>query len=77
MSLFSALSESPAPGVAVEIAASQVAAASLDWRGGSPVVAAHGIEPLPEGSIVPSLLTSNLHDRASVAAALGRVLEKV
>jgi type IV pilus assembly protein PilM len=77
MSFLSALSESPAPGVAVEIAASRVAAASLDWRGGSPVVAAHGIEPLPDGALTPALLTSNLHDRAAVAAALGRVLEQV
>jgi type IV pilus assembly protein PilM len=77
MSFLSALSESPAPGVAVEIASSRVAAASLDWRGGSPVVAAHGIEPLPDGALTPALLTSNLHDRAAVAAALGRVLEQV
>jgi len=77
MSLFSSLRESPAPGAAVEIAANRVSAASLEWRGTQPVVAAHAAEPLAEGVLVPSLTAANTHNRAVVAAALDRVLEKV
>ena len=77
MSLFSSFSDSPAPGVAVEIASSHVSAASLDWRGGSPVVAAHADEPLPEGALVPALTAANAHHADAVAGALGRVLERV
>jgi len=77
MSLFSSLRESPAPGAAVEIAANRVSAASLEWRGTQPVVAAHAAEPLAEGVLVPSLTAANTHNRAVVAAALDRVLDKV
>jgi Tfp pilus assembly PilM family ATPase len=77
MSFLQSLHESPAPGVAVEIAANRVAAASLDWRGGQAVVAAHAVEPLPAGALVPALTASNTHDRAVVIAALGRALDKV
>jgi Tfp pilus assembly PilM family ATPase len=69
--------ETPPPGVAVEIAAGHVAAASLGWRGREPVVAAHGIEWLPPHALVPSLTTGNVRDRAGVVGALSRVLEKV
>jgi Tfp pilus assembly PilM family ATPase len=77
MSLFSSLHDSPAPATAVEIAASHVAAATLDWRGDQPVIAAHAIEPLADGAIVPALTAANTHDRAVVVSALGRALEKV
>jgi type IV pilus assembly protein PilM len=63
--------------VAVEIAASRVSAASLEIRGGRPVVAAHATEALPEGAIVPTLTAANVHNRAAVTAVLGRVLERV
>jgi Tfp pilus assembly PilM family ATPase len=77
MSLLRWISESPAPSVAVEIAADAVAAASLDWRGGAPVVAAHAVEPLPPGALVPALTAANTHDRAAVVGALGRALDTV
>jgi len=77
MSLFSSLRDSPAPAVAVEIAADRVSAATLDWRGGQPVVALHASEPLPAGALVPALTAVNTHDRAAVVDALGRVLERV
>jgi Tfp pilus assembly PilM family ATPase len=77
MSMFRSLHDSPAPGVAVEIASNRVAAASLDWRGGQPVVATHASEPLPGGALAPSLTAINTHDRRAVIAALGRVLERV
>ena len=63
MSIMASLRESAAPAVAVEIAAGRVSAASLEWRGGQPVVALHASEPLPEGALVPSLTAVNAHDR--------------
>ncbi|HJZ71438.1 MAG TPA: pilus assembly protein PilM [Vicinamibacterales bacterium] len=77
MSFLSTLRDSPAPAVAVEIAADRVAAASLEWRGGQPCVSAHAAEPLPPGALVPALTATNTHDRPSVVDALGRVLERV
>ena len=69
--------ETPAPAVAVEIAAGHVSAASLEWRGRQPVVAAHAAEWLPPHVLVPSLTVVNTHDRATVVGALGRVLKQV
>ena len=77
MNILSSLRESPAPAVAVEIAAGRVSAASLEWRGGQPVVAAHASELLPEGALVPSLTAANAHDRAAVVGALSRLLDKM
>ena len=77
MSLFSSLRESAAPPVAVDIAAGRVSAASLEWRGGQPVVAAYAIEPIPEHALVPSLTAQNTVDRAAVMTALNRVLDKM
>ena len=77
MSLLDSLRESAAPAVAVEIAADRVSAASLEWRGGQPVVGAHASEALPDGALVPSLTAANAHDRAAVVGALTRLLEKV
>ena len=77
MSILTSLRESAAPAVAVEIASGRVSAASLEWRAGEPVVAAHASEPLPDGALVPSLTAANVHDRPAVLGALSRVLEKV
>jgi Tfp pilus assembly PilM family ATPase len=77
MSLLTLLREGAAPAVAVEVAVGRVSAASLEWRGGQPVVAAHGWEPLPEGSLVPSFTAVNAIDRATVTGALTRLLEKI
>jgi Tfp pilus assembly PilM family ATPase len=74
---WSSLKDSSGPSVAVEIAAHRVSAAGIEWRGGQPVIAAHAIEPLPEGALVPSLTSHNAHDRAAVVGALGRVFERV
>ena len=76
MPFLTSLRDSSGPTVAVEIAAHQVSAASLEWRGGKPFVAAHAVEPLPDGALVPSLTVANTHDRAAVVAALNRVLER-
>jgi Tfp pilus assembly PilM family ATPase len=75
MSFLSALREGAAPAVAVEIASGRVSAASLEWRSGQPVVAAHAMELLPEGALVPSLTGANAVDRAAVSGALSRLLK--
>jgi type IV pilus assembly protein PilM len=77
MSFLASLRESSGPTVAVEIASDRVSAASLERRGGQPVVSAHATEPLPSGALVPSLTGENIHDRAAVAAALGRVFDRI
>lgn len=77
MSLFASIHDAPAPAVAVEIAANRVAAATLDRRGGQPVISAHAVEPLPEGALAPSLTSINTQNRTQVATALARVLEKI
>ena len=77
MSLFSFLREKSGPAVAVELSANRVTAASLAWRGGEPIVAAHAIEPLPPRALVPSLTATNIRESGTVAIALRQVLERV
>jgi Tfp pilus assembly PilM family ATPase len=77
MSLLSSLRDAPAPTVAVEIAATHVSGAVLDWRGGAPVVAAHASEPIASGALISSLTAANVHDRPAVAGALARVLSQL
>jgi Tfp pilus assembly PilM family ATPase len=71
------LTDSAAPSAAVEISASRVSGAAVDWRGGQPLVAAHAEEPLPGGAVVPSLTALNVHDRDVVAAAVAQVLDRL
>jgi Tfp pilus assembly PilM family ATPase len=77
MSLFSSLHEAAAPAAAVEFSATRISGASLEWRGGQPVVTAHAVEPLPEGALVPSLLAANIHNRGAVTSTLERVLDQL
>jgi len=77
MSLLASLRETSAPGVAVELASRRVSAATVEFRGGQPVVGAHASEPLPDGVLVPSLTNENIRDRALVAGALGRVFDRM
>ena len=77
MSIFSTLRDASTPSAAIELSASRVSGASLEWRGGQPVIAAHTMEPLAEGALTPSLTGANLHDRPAVAIALNRVLERL
>ncbi|HZP47986.1 MAG TPA: pilus assembly protein PilM [Vicinamibacterales bacterium] len=77
MSLLGSIHDAAAPATAVEIAANRVSAATIEQRGGQPVVSAYAIEPLPDGALVPSLTTINTHNRTQVATALARVLDKV
>jgi hypothetical protein len=77
MSILSSLQEATPPSVAVELAANRVSAAAIELRGGRPIVSAHASEPLPDGVLVPSLTLANVHDRAALIGALGRVFDRL
>ncbi|HZR24949.1 MAG TPA: pilus assembly protein PilM [Vicinamibacterales bacterium] len=77
MNPFGSVHEAPAPAVAVEIAADHIAGATLEWRGGQPVVGSYAIEPLASGALIPSLTNLNTQNRATVAGTLTRVLERI
>ena len=74
---WTSLQDAPPPGAAVEFAAGRVSGVSLDRRAAGTIVAAHATEPLPDGALVPSLTARNIGNRAAVAAALGRVLDRI
>jgi len=76
MGLFDSLREASGPGVAIELAADHVSAASLDMRGGAAVVTVHTSEALPAGALVPSLTAPNVHNHQVVMSALQRVFER-
>jgi type IV pilus assembly protein PilM len=76
MGLLDSLREATSPGVAVELAANHVSAASLETRSGAPVITVHATEPLPAGALVPSLTSANVVNRQVVMNALERVLER-
>lgn len=66
--------QTPPPDLAIAIDADAVAAASLAWRTGTPVITAHAVEALPPGVVTPALAAQNLADTAVVAQAVKRVL---
>jgi len=76
MGVLDFLRDTSGPSVAVELAADHVSAASVEMRGGAPVVSVHASEPLPAGVLVPSLTSPNVLNRAVVMTALQRVLER-
>lgn len=67
----------PSPEVAVEIDRDHVGAVRLEWRGGRAVVAAHAVEALPAGAVVPGLVASNMPDVGLVGQAVIRVLAQL
>ncbi len=75
MTVFSSFRDTSGPTTAIEIAATRVSGASLEFRGGQPAITAHALEALPDGALVSSLTAANVVDRAAVSGALGRVLE--
>jgi Tfp pilus assembly PilM family ATPase len=77
MSLLASWLASPPPDAAIEIASDRVAAAAVTSRGSGLVVSGHAVETLPAGVITPSLTGANVHDRAVVASALKRALERL
>lgn len=74
MTAFASLRDSAGPTVAVEVAATRISGASIEWRGGQAALVAHAVELLPDGAIVPSLTAGNLIDRPTAVAAMDRVL---
>ena len=76
MGVLDYLRDTSGPSVAVELAADHVSAASVEHRGGAPVIGVHASEPLPAGALVPSLTSANILNRALVMTALQRVLER-
>lgn len=73
----SSMFRTPPPSVAVQIAPRFVSAIALQRHGTSPVVAAHGFEPLPPGLVTPSLNGQNLSDVKAVGQAVGRLLARL
>ena len=67
MRVFSSLKDPSVPTAAVEIAATRVSGACLEWRGGQPALAAHALETLPgPGAFIGAmerLATLNLAER--------------
>src|SRR5256885_6543030 len=76
MSLFSSWIASPPPDAAIEIAADRVAVAAIGERGGGLVVQSYALEALPAGTVVPSLTSSNIHNRGVVVSALRAALDR-
>jgi type IV pilus assembly protein PilM len=65
------------PDVAIEIDAAHVAAARLAFTGADATVAAHTIEALPDGLVVPALAATNITDVARVGRAIAEALAQV
>src|ERR1051325_7110814 len=76
MSLFSSWIASPPPDAAVEIAPDHGAVAVVGDRSGGLGVQSYASEPLPPGTVVPSLTASNIHNRAVVVSALRAALDR-
>jgi type IV pilus assembly protein PilM len=77
MSILSSWLASPPLEAAVEISPAAVSIAVLGGRGGNAVVQGYAVEPLPPGTVVPSLTGTNVTDRAVVARALGAACQSV
>jgi Tfp pilus assembly PilM family ATPase len=73
----SGLFHSAPPDVAIEIESGHVAAARLIWRGDAATIAAHSLEPLPPGIVVPALTVSNISDVAAVGRAIAQALTRL
>jgi Tfp pilus assembly PilM family ATPase len=77
MSILSSFRNATPPTVAVELATDRVSAASIAVRAGRAAITSCAIEPLAEGAITPSLTAANIHDRAAVIGALGRLFDRL
>jgi type IV pilus assembly protein PilM len=71
------LLQSAPPDVAVEIGLGRVSAARLSWRGRTASVAAHAVEPLPPGAVVPALAAPNMPDVGVVGRAVRDAVAKL
>ena len=77
MSLLASWLASPAPDAAVEITPAWVSAAAMTLRRGGPAIQSYAVEALPEGSVIASLGSPNVVDRAAVAASLRNVVDRL
>lgn len=76
MSLLSSWLASPPLDAAIEIAPEAVSIAVLGGRQ-TPIVQGYAVEPLPVGAVVPSLMATNVPDRAAVVQALRTACDSV
>jgi Tfp pilus assembly PilM family ATPase len=65
------------PDTAIEIDVAHVSAARLTWRGSVATVAAHTIEPLAAGMVVPALASPNITDVAALARAIAHATARL
>jgi Tfp pilus assembly PilM family ATPase len=65
------------PDLAIEIEAGYVSGARLTWRGRDATIAAHAVERLPEGIVVPALAAPNIQDVPAVARAVAQVVGRL
>jgi Tfp pilus assembly PilM family ATPase len=73
----SALLATTPPTVAVEIAQSHVAAVALAGSAREPVISGYAVEPLAAGIVTPALNAPNVHDPATLGAAIKTAIETV
>jgi Tfp pilus assembly PilM family ATPase len=76
-SMLTRLFSSAWPPVSVEIAARRVTAVAVAPGAEGPAVSAYAIEALPEGVLTPAINGPNVRDHTALAAALGRVFERL
>jgi Tfp pilus assembly PilM family ATPase len=65
------------PDLAIEIEAGHVSGARLSWRGRDATIAAHAVQPLPDGVVVPALAAPNINDVPLVARAIAQVVDQL
>jgi Tfp pilus assembly PilM family ATPase len=65
------------PDVAVEIDADHVAAARVTWRGADATVAAHTVETVAPGLVVPALAVPNIQDVPGLGRAIAAALSRL
>ena len=76
MSVLTSWLSTPPLDAAIEIAPEAVSIAVLGGRQ-TPIVQGYAVEPLPIGAVAPSLMSSNITDRAAVVRALRAACDSV
>ena len=71
------LFQSTPPDLAIEIGVGRISAARLTWRGATASVAAHAVEPLPPGALVPALAAPNMPDVPTVGRAIAQAVGRM
>jgi type IV pilus assembly protein PilM len=68
---------SPPPSAAVEVSSRHVAAVAIAAQGPGSVISGYAAEPLPAGALEPGLNAVNIHDLATLTAAIQAALDKI